>query len=122
MAKSSSMRVAVLATVWFEGCHTDVIVPPIVEGWTLDGVDEHTDLEVVAMYLEQIGCEQGADIGLPFLERHGIRRALSIGEALAGDSGGVDVDGVIIIGEHGDYELNEHGQQVYPRRRFFDSC
>ena len=116
------MRVAVLATVWFEGCHTDVIVPPIVEGWTLDGVDEQTDLEVVSMYLEQIGCVQGDDLGLPFLERHGIRRALSIGEALVDAAGDLAVDGVIIIGEHGDYELNEHGQQVYPRRRFFDAA
>ena len=116
------MRVAVLATVWFEGCHTDVIVPPIVEGWTLDGVDEQTDLEVVSMYLEQIGCVQGDDLGLPFLERHGIRRALSIGEALVDEAGELAVDGVIIIGEHGDYELNEHGQQVYPRRRFFDAA
>lgn len=122
MTSRSKMRVAVLATVWFEGCHTDVIVPPIVEGWTIDGVEERTDLEIVSMYIEQIGCEQGADNGLPFLERHGIRRALSIGEALAGNGDGVDVDGVIIIGEHGDYELNEHGQQVYPRRRFFDAA
>lgn len=122
MTRPAKMRVAVLATVWFEGCHTDVIVPPIVEGWELDGVDEQTDLEVVSMYLEQIGCVQGEDLGLPFLARHGIRRALSIGEALTDGAGGLVVDGVIIIGEHGDYELNEHGQQVYPRRRFFDAA
>lgn len=122
MKRPATLRVAVLATVWFDGCHTDVIVPLIVEGWTLDGVDEQTDLEVVSMYLEQIGCVQGDDLGLPFLERHGIRRALSIGEALADGAGGLGVDGVIIIGEHGDYELNEHGQQVYPRRRFFDAA
>ncbi|MGX1932859.1 hypothetical protein [Microbacterium resistens] len=112
-----------LATVWFEGCHTDVIVPPIVEGWALDGVAYETELEVVSMYLEQIGCAQGEDIGLPFLAKHGIRRALSIGEALAPAGGnGLGVDGVVIIGEHGDYELNEFGQQAYPRRRFFDAA
>lgn len=123
MSARAKLRVAVLATVWFEGCHTDVIVPPIVEGWSLDGVDHDTDLEIVSMYLEQVGCVQGADIGLPFLERHGIRRALSIGEALRTEDGnGLGVDGVIIIGEHGDYELNQYGQQVYPRRRFFDAA
>lgn len=123
MSARAKMRVAVLATVWFEGCHTDVIVPPIVEGWSLDGVEHETDLEVVAMYLEQVGCEQGEDVALPFLERHGMRRALSIGEALRGDAdSGLGVDGVIIIGEHGDFELNEHGQQVYPRRRYFDAA
>ncbi|MHC9044527.1 hypothetical protein ACYX8G_08095 [Microbacterium saperdae] len=122
MTRPAKMRVAVLATVWFEGCHTDVIVPPIVEGWTLDGVEQQTELDVVSMYLEQVGCVQGDDLGLPFLERHGIRRALSIGEALVDGTGELAVDGVIIIGEHGDYELNEYGQQVYPRRRFFDAA
>ena len=34
---------------------------------------------------------------------------------------GVNVDGVLIIGEHGDYEDNEWGQKLYPRRRLFDS-
>lgn len=120
--QSTTPRVAVLATVWFEGCHTDVIVPKIVEGWTIDGVDYTADIEIASIYLEQIGCEQGEDIGLPFIEKHGILRAGSIGEALAAGGSGVAVDGVIIIGEHGDFELNEVGQQLYPRRRFFDAA
>lgn len=115
-------RVAVLGTVWFEGSHADVIIPKIVEGWTLDGVAHEVDLEVVAVYLEQIGCVQGQDLGIDFLERKGILRALSIGEALGAGAPGINVDGVLIIGEHGDYELNEHAQQLYPRRRFFDAA
>ncbi len=122
MSSGAELRVAVLATVWFEGCHTDVIVPPIVEGWSLDGVAHETDLTVASMYLEQVGCEQGEDLALPFLDRHGIARALSVGEALSDGRGGIGVDGVVIIGEHGDYELNEFGQQIYPRRRLFDAA
>ncbi|HUE75179.1 MAG TPA: hypothetical protein VMP10_00005, partial [Chloroflexota bacterium] len=37
---------------------------------------------------------------------------------LGGDK--LAVDGVVLIGEHGDYPLNEKGQHMYPRRRFFE--
>jgi hypothetical protein len=43
-----------------------------------------------------------------------IRQALTLGgEELA-------VDGVLLIGEHGDYAWNEKGQHLYPRRYFFE--
>lgn len=115
-------RVAVLCTTWFKGSHADVIVPRIVEGFIADGRMQSVDLEVAALYLEQAGCSDGDDAGLPFLAQHNIPRASTVGEALGAGSPGINVDGVMIIGEHGDYELNEFGQQLYPRRRLFDSA
>lgn len=116
------LRIAVLLTVWFEESHADVVVPRLVDGWTLDGVAQSADLDVAAVYLEQVGSFEGEDIGLRFLEDRGILRAETIGAALGAGAPGVNVDGVVIIGEHGAYELNEYGQQLYPRRRFFDAA
>jgi hypothetical protein len=43
-----------------------------------------------------------------------IRDALTLGgDALA-------VDAVLLIGEHGDYPLNEYGQKLYPRKEMWD--
>ena len=52
--------------------------------------------------------------------RHGVPIFPSIREALTLGSGQLAVDGVVLLGEHGDYPLNEKGQRMYPRRRFFE--
>jgi hypothetical protein len=44
----------------------------------------------------------------------------TIPEALTLGGDKLAVDGVLIVGEHGDYPHNEKGQHLYPRRRFFE--
>ena len=43
----------------------------------------------------------------------------TIAEALRCGGSKLAVDGVLIIGEHGDYPRNEKGQILYPRYEFF---
>jgi hypothetical protein len=43
----------------------------------------------------------------------------TIAEALTCGGSKLAVDGVVIVGEHGDYPRNEKGQTEYPRYRFF---
>ncbi|WP_053202530.1 hypothetical protein [Jiangella muralis] len=112
-------RIAILCTTWFDNSHAHVLIPRLVEGYDLDGTRHGPDVTVAAVYLEQAGPD---DLGLDYLRAHGIRRAETIGEAMSSGTGGIDVDGVVIIGEHGEYEHNEYGQQLYPRRRFFDAA
>ena len=112
-------RVAALVTEYFPNSHADVIVTKILEGYDLDGQWTESRISVASMYLEQVFDH---DIGLELAYKHHVPIFGTVGEALAVGGTGVNVDGVILIGEHGKYYENELGQQIYPRRRFFDAA
>jgi hypothetical protein len=58
------------------------------------------------------------DLSDGFCKRHGIELCRTPEEALGGAKG-LDVDGVLLIVEHGDYPLNEFNQVLYPRYELF---
>lgn len=123
-------RVAVLATCVFPNSHADVILSRLLAGYEWPpGSRERTDarIEVASLHLDQVGgaweVDRGPEIGRALADRHGIRLALSIADAMLDpDTGELGIDGVVIIGEHGDYPLDAKGQKLYPRRRIFDSA
>src|SRR5215204_3738236 len=111
----ADLRVAALVTEYFRGSHADVLVTKILEGYDLYGQRLNARIGLASLYLEQFDDE---DIGVGLAHTHGVPMFASIGEALAIGGTGVNVDGVLLIGEHGHYYENELGQQLYPRRRF----
>lgn len=113
-------RIAAIATEYRPNAHADVVFSKLLEGYELHGNWHEPRVEIVSMYLDQIPQN---DVGLYMADKHGIPVFDTIAEAMTVSSGGrVDVDGVILIGEHGTYPLNEYGQKTYPRRRFFDTA
>jgi hypothetical protein len=58
------------------------------------------------------------DLGKSVCQRHGIELCDTVSRTLGGD-GGLDIDGVLLIIEHGDYPVNERGQILYPRFELF---
>lgn len=107
--------VAAVMTLWVPGSHADAIVGKIFNGW-MSGGGPGPNLKVASMYVDQIGEHDVArDIG----KKYGIPIFDSIEGAVTVGTSGVPVDGVLSIGEHGDYPWNDKGQHLFPRRRFF---
>lgn len=112
-------RIALICTTYFKPAHADVIGTRLMLGYPWEGEHIESRVEVAGMYLEQIHDE---DIGLGIAEQAGVPLYQSVAECMALGGTGVQVDGVVIVGEHGDYGKNELGQTLYPRRRLFDSA
>lgn len=78
--------------------------------------------QVRALKLESIYIDQpeGSEFGLELLKKHNIPQFRTIEQAATAGGSSIPVDGVLSIGEHGNYPINEYEQQLYPRRRFFE--
>ena len=110
-------KIAAIVSQWFAGSHADVILPKFIFGFPTDEGLLPPRVDLVSVYLDQIPEE---DVGRQFIDRHGIEIYPSIREALTRGGDGLAVDGVILIGEHGDYPWNEKDQQLFPRKYFME--
>jgi hypothetical protein len=109
-------KIAVVTTVWRYRSHSWHMAERFMHGYPLEGEWHDPPIEVVSAYVDQVGDD---DLSRDRAKRYGFKIYPTIAEALRNGGDKLAVDGVLTIGEHGDYPINEYGQKQYPRYRFF---
>jgi hypothetical protein len=110
-------RLAAITTAYWKYSHADDIITRFIEGYAVVGRSHRPHCRVVSLYIEQF---PETDIGRGLAVRYKIPLCKTPAETLTLGGKGLAVDGVLLIGEHGDYPANEKGQKLYPRRRLFE--
>lgn len=110
-------RIAAILTVYRPLSHADVIVTKFLQGFPTDQGLIPARTDIVSLYVDQF---PETDMGRRISEEHGVPIYGSIVEALTLGGKELAVDGVLLIGEHGDYAWNEKEQQLYPRKYFME--
>ncbi|MFO0917141.1 MAG: hypothetical protein U0872_02370 [Planctomycetaceae bacterium] len=113
---SQKKRLAVITTEWRYHSHAWHMAERFLVGWPVEGQWHHSPFEVVGAYVDQfpendLARSRSKEFGFPLYP--------TIAETLRCGGKKMDVDAVLIIGEHGNYPLSEYGQTKYPRYEFF---
>lgn len=117
MSQPTRPKIAAVTTTYFKYSHAQHIVDRFLDGYGWNGTHHYPPMDLVSLYVDQVGTtdfsrERGA--------RHpSMKLCPSIADALTLGGGKLAVDGVVLVGEHGNYPRNEKGQTRYPRYEFF---
>ena len=113
---SEKKRIAVIATVYTYLSHAQHFADRFMVGYPYEGEWRSPQVKVVSLYVEQKPeGNQSQDRAREFE----FEVYPTIAEALRCGQDQLAVDGILIIGEHGDYPRNELDQVLYPRYEFF---
>ena len=111
----NTKKIAAAITVYRKNSHADVILGKILSGWRHDGGDGPA-LQLVSLYVDQFPRD---DLSKSFAAKHGFPIKPTIREAITLGTNSVAVDGVLSIGEHGDYPMNDKGAAFIPSTSVF---
>jgi hypothetical protein len=109
-------RIAAIISEYRPNSHADVIVGKYLEGFNQDAQPPYPRSKVVSMFTEQV---PKADMSRGMSKKYNVPIFRTVQEALMLGGDKLAVDGVLLIGEHGDYPSNDKEQKLYPRFEMF---
>ena len=115
--RGSRPRVAAIFTELRFRSHAYNILENFLAPYLFRGKLTDPGVDVVSFYADQFPDN---DMAREVSQRFKIPLFKSIDQALCLGSKKLAVDAVLSIGEHGNYPVNKRGQQMYPRKEFFD--
>jgi hypothetical protein len=118
MSDSVRPKLAGVVTTYFKYSHAQHIIDRFLDGYGWNGAHHRPPMDLVSLYVDQVGA---TDLSRERLKRHPeVKGCSTIEEALTLGGSKLAVDGVVLVGEHGNYPRNEKGQTQYPRYEFFE--
>jgi hypothetical protein len=109
-------RLAAVVTSYYFYSHADVILGRLMAGCSPNGQWHPSRCDIASLYVHQI---HERDMSADLASRHGFRIFPSIEQTLTLNSNKLAVDGVVFVGEHGNFPTNDVGQKLYPRHELF---
>jgi hypothetical protein len=115
-AESQRKKIAFLGTEVRVHSHAQHFLDRLTLGYGWRGAWQQPRVDVASVYIDQF---PDGDLARNRIKRHHLKLFPTISEALTLGGKELAVDGVVIIGEHGNYPKNEKSQTLYPRYEWF---
>jgi hypothetical protein len=113
-------RIAAVYTVLRFRSHAFNILENFLRPLLFNGRLVAPPVEIASFYADQTAPD--GDMTEDLARRFKVPVFKTIADALTLGGRQLAVDGVLLIGEHGEYPVNSLGQREYPRKRFFDEA
>lgn len=110
--KDGRKPIAAICSVYRPMSHAYHIAGRFIRGYAWHGAFHTPRHYVSTLYVDQVPDN---DLSRETCREHDIRLTRSVAEALTAGGDKLAVEGVLLIGEHGNYPRNDKGQILYPR-------
>jgi hypothetical protein len=114
---STRPKIAALVSAYHKYAHAQHICDRFLEGYGWNGRHHRPEMDLVALYVDQV--DENDLSGERAARFNQLTIYPTIADALTLGGSDLEVDGVLLIAEHGNYTNNEKGQKLWPRYQFF---